>query len=93
MDNDAGLREALNEGDAVVLSTGATATVRGSYPKGYCGDVRILLGDVEELERADGFLVTHPQPMPDNDDVVENAGAEMPSDSGLVRAPNRRMQD
>lgn len=93
MDNEAGLDESLNDGDAVVLSTGATATVRGSYPKGYRGDVKILLGGVEESEHTDGFLVTHPQPMPETFDDSENAAAEMPTDSGLVRAPERRMRD
>ena len=48
MENDSGLKRALEPGDEVILSTGATATVRGSYPQGYTGNVAILLGDAEE---------------------------------------------
>jgi|HubBroStandDraft_3_1064219.scaffolds.fasta_scaffold2287741_1 hypothetical protein len=93
MDDTAGLSEALNDGDAVVLSTGANATVRGAYPKGHRGDVRIVLDGVEQVERADGFLILHPQPMPATGGASEHAVGKPPIDEGRVRAPDRRMQD
>lgn len=92
MDEGIGLSDALHDGDAVVLSTGATATVRGSYPKGYRGDVRILLDGAEEYERPDGFLVIRPEPM-SPPAIARNATAESPNGGGLSRAPDRRMKD
>ncbi len=91
MDGDAGLAQALVDGDAVILSTGATATVRGSYPQGYRGDVRIVLNGVEELERADALVVAHWPP--NEPSAADGAAIESSTESALTRAPSRRMQD
>jgi hypothetical protein len=91
MDGEAGLAQALDDGDAVILSTGATATVRGSYPQGYRGDVRIVLNGAEELERADALVIAQ---WPPNEPDASDDAPEAPLDeSNLTRAPSRRMQD
>lgn len=92
MDNDAGLKRALNPGDEVILSTGATATVRGSYPQGYTGDVAILLNDADDMERASGLTLPDQPPIeirPERGDAT----AAQQADSGENRGPSRRMED
>jgi hypothetical protein len=91
MDAEAGLAQALNDGDAVILSTGATATVRGSYPQGYCGDVRIVLDGAEELERADALVIAHFPPNRPN--ATDETPAAPSTESAPMRAPSRRMED
>ena len=49
------LKRALAEGEAVILSTGATATTRRAYPAGYSGEIEILLDGAEETERVAGL--------------------------------------
>ena len=63
MQDDRGLKRALNPGDEVILRTGATATVRGSYPAGYTGEVAILLDDAEETELADALTLPDKSPL------------------------------
>ncbi|MFY9665790.1 MAG: hypothetical protein WAL67_17265 [Candidatus Cybelea sp.] len=41
----------------MILSSGATASVRRSYAAGYTGDVEILLDGQEETERASGLTL------------------------------------
>lgn len=92
MENDSGLKRALEPGDEVILSTGATATVRGSYPRGYTGDVVILLGDAEETERASGLTLPDNPPLevgPELGDITAAQQTEMSE----IRAPSRRMED
>jgi hypothetical protein len=69
----AGLKRSLNAGDSVILSSGATATVRESYPAGYSGLVAILLEGVEENESSESLTIvewngepSEPGPEPDN---------------------------
>ena len=90
MQNDGGLKRALNPGDEVILSTGATATSRGSYPQGYTGEVAILLDGTEETERADGLTLPDKTPF-----EIPPFDSEGPSSVafGETRAPSRRMQD
>lgn len=57
MEPSIGLERALTEGDPVILSTGATATVRRDYPAGYTGDLEILLDGAEEKERVSGVTL------------------------------------
>ena len=51
------MERALAEGDYVILSTGAVATVRRSYPAGYSGLVDILLDGAEESERSEALTL------------------------------------
>jgi hypothetical protein len=92
MENDSGLKRALEPGDEVILSTGATATVRGSYPQGYTGDVVILLGDAEETERAIGLTLPDNPPIEVRPELADITAAQQ-SEMGEIRAPSRRMED
>ena len=91
MEDADGLKRALTVDDEVILSTGATATVRGSYPPGYSGDVAILLDGVEEFERASGLTLPDKPPIevgPELGDSTEAQQAEI----GETFAPSRRME-
>lgn len=86
------MERALSEGDYVILSTGAIATVRRSYPAGYSGQVDILLDGAEESESADALTLpetnvhaTEPELGP----AVE--GAE--TNGGEARGQSVRMED
>jgi len=90
MQNDRGLKRALNPGDEVILSTGATATARGSYPEGYTGEVAVLLDGVDETERADALTLPDKTPFeipPFDSDGAISVGF------GETRAASRRMKD
>lgn len=91
MERDNGLSRALDEGDAVILSTGATATVRRCYPKGYSGDVEILLDGAEESERASGLTLPD-EPLQISPELGD-ANAAQQAELGEVRGPSRRMED
>lgn len=90
-DSNAGLPRALNKGDSVILSTGATATVRRSYPAGYNGDVDILLDGVEETDRADALTLPDTEPPVADPQLGDVSGAQ--NDMGETRGPSRRMED
>ncbi len=92
MKTETGLRRALSEGDAVILSTGATATVRRAYPAGYFGDVEILLNGVGETERTQGLTLPDEQPLLGGAEAAESTETP-PTGEGETRAPKRRMQD
>lgn len=92
MDNDAGLKRALTAGDRVILSTGATATVRRSYPQGYVGDVEIVLDGAHETERTSGLTLpdeSAPQAQPELGEPI----AAQTDEVSEIRAPSRRMED
>lgn len=93
-----GLAHALHDGDEVILSTGATATVRGSYPAGYNGVVDIMLDGSAESERADAL--TLPERWANLNEAqlgsigVAQSDEPVPSPSGgEARAPSLRMED
>ena len=89
-DNDE-LTRALSKGDEVILSTGATATVRRSYPKGYSGEIDILLDGNEETERVSGLTLPAKPPLqagPELGDATAQQG-----EASDARAPSRRMKD
>lgn len=90
-DNDQ-LRRALFEGDEVILSTGATVTVRRSYPKGYSGEVEILLDSNEESERISGLTLPEEQPLQAGLELGDTTAAQQ-ADSIGAGAPSRRMRD
>ncbi|MGA9274167.1 MAG: hypothetical protein WBV40_07610 [Candidatus Cybelea sp.] len=92
MENDSGLKRALEPGDEVILSTGATATVRGSYPQGYTGNVAILLGDAEETERASGLTLPDNPPIEIGPELGDVTAAQQ-TEIAEIRAPSRRMED
>lgn len=92
MEDKAGLKRALEPGDDVILSTGATATVRGSYPQGYTGDVAILLNDAEEMERSSALTLPDKPPIEVGPELGDTNAAQQ-ADSGENRAPSRRMED
>jgi hypothetical protein len=84
-----GLKHELRDGDAVILSSGALATVRGSYPEGYRGDVRIVIDGVEEMELASALTAAH-APLSNDASSPESDG---PDPRTLTRTPSRRMED
>jgi hypothetical protein len=91
VEEEASLKRPLSEGESVILSTGATAIVRRSYPAGYSGDVEIMLDGQAELERAGRLTLSEPDlpdPGPDLGDATV-AQDEM----GETRAPSRRMEN
>jgi hypothetical protein len=90
-DNDQ-LTRALSEGDEVILSTGATATVRRSYPKGYSGEVDILLDGNEEIERVSGLTLPAEPPLQVGPELGDTTAA-LQAETGEARAPSRRMKD
>lgn len=92
MDDDHGLKRSLRDGEAVILSTGATATVRGSYSAGYTGDVNIVLDGRDEKERASGLTLPDETFPPPVDFEVADAIAEQ-DDIGGNRARSREMKD
>ncbi|MGB6522636.1 MAG: hypothetical protein WBE83_12785 [Candidatus Cybelea sp.] len=91
MEESNGLKRDLKEGEAVILSTGATATARRSYRAGYTGDVEILLDGHEEKERASGLVLPDESSPPAPGDDVDDASAS--DDIGHNRAPSRKMED
>ncbi len=87
------MEHALTEGDYVILSTGAIATVRRSYPAGYSGLVDILLDGSEESERSEALTlpetsiqVTEPETAPA---VIRTESDER----GETRGQSVRMED
>jgi hypothetical protein len=76
----------------VILSTGATATARSSYPAGYTGNVEILLDGNEETERAGGLTLPEPH-VPDASAQLGDPIAAQQAEMGNTRAPSRRMED
>jgi hypothetical protein len=92
MEDSNGLKRDLKEGEAVILSTGATATARRSYRAGYTGDVDIVLDGNEEKERASGLVLPDEGFPPAPGDDLGEAGAS-DADIGNNRAPSRKMED
>ena len=92
MENDSGLKRDLEPGDEVILSSGATATVRGSYPQGYTGNVAILPDDAEETERASGLTLPDNPPIELGPELGDVTAAQQ-TEIGDIRAPSRRMED
>ncbi|HEX3670165.1 MAG TPA: hypothetical protein VHT92_00525 [Candidatus Cybelea sp.] len=86
------MKRALTKGDEVILSTGATATVRRSYPQGYSGEVEILLDGSEESERVSGLILPAKPPMEVGSELGDATAAQQ-ADLGDARAPSRRMKD
>jgi hypothetical protein len=94
MNNESGLPRAVQEGESVILSTGATATLRRSYPAGYDGDVEIELDGVEESDRASALTLTDPVPDAQlNNETASLGDAAAAQTAGESRAPSRRMED
>ena len=92
MEHADGLKRALNPGDQVIMSTGATATVRASYSKGFAGNVAVMLDGTEEIERAGALTLPDEPPIelgPELGDPTIAQQVEM----GETRAPSRRMED
>jgi hypothetical protein len=86
-----GLSRALAKGDSVILSSGATASARSSYPAGYAGDVDLLLDGEEVTDEAESLV------LPDTGLQVtasESGGPIITEESGgEVRGRSRRMED
>ena len=78
----------VREGDPMILSSGATASFRRSYPKGYSGIAEILLDGAEEIENTSSLT------LPDYDQaaVVDEIPPESEPQDG-VRASSLRMED
>ncbi|MBV9718826.1 MAG: hypothetical protein JOZ77_05880 [Candidatus Eremiobacteraeota bacterium] len=86
------MERALREGDRVILSTGAVATVRRSYPAGYSGPVDILLDGVEESDRSDALTLLEV----DVSTTGEDGGSrdsEPRSSGGESRGQSVKMED
>ena len=90
MEDELVLKRGLNKGDSVILSTGATAAVRRSYPAGYAGEVEILLDGAEESERVSGLTLPTEESLNVGSELGDPAEAQQ---FGETRAPSRRMED
>jgi len=88
---DAALKRDLAAGDEVILSTGATATVRRAYPAGHTGEVEILLDGAEERERVSGLTLTDVKATEADSGLGNPTAAQV--EIGEVRAPSRKMAD
>ncbi len=87
------MEHALTEGDYVILSTGAIATVRRSYPAGYSGLVDILLDGAEESERSEALTLPETDihvTEPDAGPAVITAESD---ERGETRGQSVRMED
>ncbi len=87
-----GLKRAITKGDPVILSSGATAIVRRSYPAGYGGDVEILLDGAEESERVSGLTLVDDEP-PQVGPELGDPTAAQEGEMGESRAPSREMKN
>lgn len=89
------LTRALDPGDEVILSTGAVAVVRHSYPKGYQGRVEFELdGRVESDEVASLTLEDAPELLePTTSAGVPEVDLSQEAEGSSVRAPSTRMED
>jgi hypothetical protein len=83
------LAREVGAGDRVILSSGATARFRRSYPKGYAGIVEISLDGAEETENTSSLIL--PDQYPAAETVDEEPQGSQPQ-SG-ARAPSLRMED
>jgi hypothetical protein len=92
MKKQTGLTRDLVKGDAVIPSTGATASVRRSYLAGYTGAVEMLLDGEQETERASGLTLLD-EVAPKVGSNEGEANATHPVEIGETRAPSRRMED
>lgn len=88
-----GLSRALAEGDPVILSTGATATVTESYHAGYTGVVKILLDGTEESEQADQLTLQEFDTVVPEADPRTGHARKAQSNMGETRGPSLRMED
>lgn len=86
-----GLSRDVKAGETVILATGANATLRRAYPKGYAGDVEIVLDGNPEVERVDGLTLTN---APQRIEPAQLGDAEAAQDvaMGETRAPSRKME-
>jgi len=86
-----GLSRALSKGDRVIMSSGATATARSSYPVGYTGEVDMLLDGEEVTDEAESLVLPNP------DLHVTPSESESPTatkdNGGEVRGRSHRMED
>jgi hypothetical protein len=92
MNEDAhGLSRALSQGDRVIMSSGATATARSSYPVGYTDEVDMLLDGEEVTDEAESLVLPNP------DLHVVPSESERPTatkdNGGEVRGRSHRMED
>jgi hypothetical protein len=83
------LSREVGAGDPVILSSGATASFRRSYPKGYTGIVEILLDGAEETENTSSLI------LPDHYQAVQTEDVEPHESEPMsgARAPSLRMED
>jgi hypothetical protein len=86
-----GLSRALTKGDSVILSSGATATARSSYPAGYAGDVDLLLDGEQVSDEAESLVLPHT----DLRVTLSESGSPTVTEDngGEVRGRSRRMED
>ncbi len=87
------MERALSEGDYVILTSGAIATVRRCYPAGYSGPVEILLDGAEESESSDGLTLPEMDVRATKPDVGPAAKRADDRSGGEVRGHGLRMQD
>ncbi|HET6275026.1 MAG TPA: hypothetical protein VFE16_03710 [Candidatus Cybelea sp.] len=87
------LPRALEPGDEVILSTGAVAVVRKSYPKGYRGQVEFELDG--RLESDDvGSLTLQDAAQPQDAAALGTSDRDdREGEESNVRAPSTRMED
>jgi hypothetical protein len=90
-ENTSGLSRTLSKGDSVIMSSGATAIARSSYPAGYTGDVDLLLDGEEVSDEAESLVL----PSTDLDVTRSEPGSSIITEdhSGEVRGRSRRMED
>jgi hypothetical protein len=83
------LSRQVGKGDPVILSSGATASFRRSYPKGYSGSVEILLDGAEEIENTSALTL----PEYYQAAVTEDEEPRETEPQHGIRAPSLRMED
>ena len=92
MERRLGLPRALEAGESVILSSGATATVRRAYPAGFDGDVELVLDGAQETERASALTLADEEPVQAPCGPGEGDAARA-AEPGPTRARRRRMED
>lgn len=89
------LARALEPGDEVILSTGAVAVVRKSYPKGYRGRVEFELDGRVESDEVESLTLEDVAEPPETKSSTEapETGLAQEDEASNARAPSVRMED
>jgi hypothetical protein len=91
--DDSGLPRGLDEGDYVILSSGAIATARRSYPRGYSGILDLLLDGAEISDTTAAITLPSDGAAVETPDSGRVAVDDASAGHGESRGTSLRMED